>query len=59
MGKQNDVSGTDFKNPGIVATMCTQTSGTQGIEHRGLLAVTQVVERVILNGAVMRKEDFL
>jgi len=48
-----------LKNPGIVATMCTQTSGTQGIEHRGLLAVTQVVERVILNGAVMRKEDFL
>jgi len=48
-----------LKNPGIVATMCTNTSGTQGIEYKGLLGVTQVVERVVLNGAVMRKEDFL
>ena len=48
-----------LKNPGIVAPMCTQTSGSQGIERQGLLGITQMVKRVILNGAVMRKEDFL
>lgn len=48
-----------LKNHGIVAPMCTQTSGYQGIERQGLLELTQVAKRVILNGAVMRKEDFL
>ena len=48
-----------LENPGIVSTMCTFTSGNQGIEQQGLYNVTQKVERVILNGAVMRKEDFL
>lgn len=48
-----------LENPGIVATMCTNTSGNQGIENQGLYNITQKVERVILNGAVMRKEDFL
>jgi len=48
-----------LEKPGIVATMCTNTSGNQGIEQQGLYNVTQKVERVILNGAVMRKEDFL
>jgi GT2 family glycosyltransferase len=48
-----------LKNPGIVAPMCTQTSGHQGVERGGLPGVTQRVERIILNGAVMRKEDFL
>lgn len=48
-----------LENPGIVSTMCTNTSGNQGIEQQGLYNVTQKVERVILNGAVMRKEDFL
>jgi len=42
-----------------VSTMCTFTSGNQGIEQQGLYNVTQKVERVILNGAMMRKEDFL
>jgi GT2 family glycosyltransferase len=48
-----------LENPGIVATMCTNTSGNQGIEQQGLYNITQKVGRVILNGAVMRKEDFL
>jgi len=48
-----------LENPGIVSTMCTFTSGNQGIEQKGLYNVTQKVERVILNGAVMRKKDFL
>jgi len=48
-----------LENPGIVSTMCTFTSGNQGIEREGLRNITQKVERVILNGAVMRKEDFL
>ena len=48
-----------LENPGIVATMCTFTSGNQGIEQQGLYNITQKVERVILNGAMMRKEDFL
>lgn len=44
--------------PGIVAPMCTQTSGNQGVEKEGLRMITQKVKRIILNGAVMRKEDF-
>ena len=48
-----------LRKPGIVAPMCTQTSGCQGIERQGLLGITQIVKRVILNGAVMKKEDFL
>ena len=48
-----------LEKPGIVAPMCTQTSGTQGVEKEGLRMITKRVKRVILNGAVMRKEDFL
>lgn len=48
-----------LENPGIVSTMCTNTSGNQGIEQEGLRNITQKVERVILNGAVMKKKDFL
>lgn len=48
-----------LKKPGIVAPMCTQTSGYQGVERNGLMQVTQVIKRVVLNGAVMFTEDFL
>ena len=48
-----------LENPGIVATMCSETSGTQGIESRGLPPQVIKCNRIILNGAVMKKEDFL
>ena len=49
---------TTIKKAGIVGAMCTQTSGPQGIEARGMITEPLPCQRIILNGAVMRTETF-
>lgn len=44
---------------GIVGPMCTQASGPQGIEIGGMIKQPIEFQRVILNGAVMKKEVFI
>lgn len=43
---------------GIVGPMCTQTSGPQGIEVGGMIDQPIPLQRIILNGAMMRTETF-
>lgn len=48
----------NLRKAGIVGPMCTQTSGPQGIEARGMINEPLPCQRIILNGAVMRTETF-
>lgn len=43
---------------GIVATMCTQTSGPQSIEKNLMPQHARECQRIILNGAVLRVDTF-
>jgi GT2 family glycosyltransferase len=48
----------EVNKPGILAPMATQSSGLQEVEAQGLFRKIIEMPRIILNGAVMKRETF-